>query len=69
MDETGTEEGFVSFRCGNCREEIEASLDMVGVEAACPGCGARIIVPSPAQLQAMKRRTIRIEIGDLFGEG
>lgn len=62
------EDDFISFKCGNCHEEIEASKDMVGVEAACPGCGARIVVPSPLQLQAMKRRTIRIELGDLFGD-
>ena len=71
---------FVSFRCDSCRTEIEASPDMIGQETECPACGARIVIPSapandvvrhgvgdddPDAIEAMKSRTIRIELGDL----
>ena len=70
---------FTSFRCGNCHTEIEASPDMIGQETECPACGARIIIPEPAEdgvmrhvvgdddprsIEAMKSKTIRIELGD-----
>ena len=42
-----SEEAFVSFLCGNCRTELEATQDMVGDETECPACGARLIVPEP----------------------
>ena len=73
-------QAFVSFRCVVCRTEIEASPDMVGQETECPACGARIVIPSPDDdtvvrhaagdddpdsIEAMKSRTIRIELGDL----
>ena len=72
-------EGFTSFLCGHCRTEIEASPDMIGVETECPACGARLVIPDnrddglarhdsedvdPDSVQAMKSRTIRIELGD-----
>ena len=76
-----TEEGFTSFQCASCNTEIEASLDMIGLETECPACGAKIVVPSAevndgvvrhgpgdndkARTQALKSRTIRIELGDL----
>ena len=71
---------FTSFRCGNCHTEIEASPDMIGQETECPACGARIIIPEPAtdsvmrhtagaddprSIEAMKSKTIRIELGDI----
>ena len=74
------ENGFVSFRCGNCNTEIEASPDMIGQTTECPACGARITIPDaktddvvrhgvgdvdPDAIEAMKSRTIRIELGDL----
>ena len=77
------EEGFTSFLCPSCRTEIEASLDMAGLDTECPACGAKIKVPSDdtgsadgvvrhtngdddkGRTQAMKSRTIRIELGDL----
>ena len=76
------ENGFVSFRCGNCNTEIEASPDMIGQTTECPACGSRITIPDtpaaddsvvrhgagdedPSALEAMKSRTIRIELGDL----
>lgn len=71
---------YTSFLCGKCHTEIQASLDMVGQETECPACGAPIRIPEPDSdgvvrhgpedddpdaIQAMKSRTIRIELGDL----
>ena len=42
-----SEEAFVSFLCGGCRTELEATQDMVGEETECPACGAKLIVPEP----------------------
>ena len=65
--------GFVSFVCVSCRQELEAPSDMIGQAVECPSCGARLVVMPPesgeassqAQADAMKSRTIRIELGDL----
>ena len=65
------EKRFVSFICTSCGQEIEAAAAMVGQTVECPACGAHLIVappeqtPTQAQLDAMKSRTIRIELGDL----
>lgn len=65
------ENSFVSFICTSCRQEIEAAREMVGQTVECPACGARIVVsppeqgPTQAQMDAMKSRTIRIELSDL----
>ena len=73
-------EQMVSFICINCKQEIEASRDMIGETTACPNCGAPIIVPAestantihgsptadPMAIQAMKGRTMRIDIGEDF---
>lgn len=75
------DDGFTSFLCPSCSTEIEASLDMVGLETECPACGAKLKVPeankedgvvrhgtgddSRSRTQALKSRTIRIELGDL----
>ena len=71
---------FVSFRCDKCHTEIEASPDMIGQETECPACGAKIVIPEPEAddvvrhgagdddpeaIEAMKSRTIRIELGDI----
>ena len=71
---------FVSFRCDKCKTEIEASPDMIGQETECPACGAKITIPEPeadsvvrhtavdddpVAIEAMKSRTIRIELGDI----
>ena len=71
---------FVSFRCDSCHTEIEASPDMIGQQTECPACGARIVIPAapadgivrhgvgdddPDALEAMKSRTIRIELEDI----
>ena len=73
---------MVSFRCPQCRQEIEASQDMVGEAAQCPNCGMMLVVPrtseegtlhssageaaDPRQLTAMKSRTMRIDMPDDF---
>jgi DNA-directed RNA polymerase subunit RPC12/RpoP len=65
------EKHFVSFICTSCRQEIEADASKVGQTVECPACGARLVVappeqtPTQAQLDAMKSRTIRIELSDL----
>ena len=71
---------FTSFRCGSCHTEIEASPDMIGQETECPACGARIVIPEPMDdgilrhtvgdddprsIEAMKSKTIRIELEDI----
>jgi nucleoid DNA-binding protein/DNA-directed RNA polymerase subunit RPC12/RpoP len=35
----------LSFFCRNCRQEIEASVEMAGSTAECPACGASFDVP------------------------
>jgi DNA-binding protein HU-beta len=37
---------YVTFSCTACGAEIEASTDMAGTQAQCPGCGAAIRVPT-----------------------
>ena len=65
------EKRFVSFICSACRQEIEAAESMIGQTVECPACGTRLVVtppdqnPTQAQLEAMKSRTIRIELSDL----
>ena len=71
---------FTSFRCGSCHTEIEASPDMIGQETECPAWGARIVIPEPMDdgilrhtvgdddprsIEAMKSKTIRIELEDI----
>jgi len=67
------ETSFVSFVCASCKQELEAPHDMVGQTVECPSCGAHLVVQASgapaemtqAQHDAMKSRTIRIELGDL----
>ena len=74
------QDAFTSFRCGSCHTEIEASPDMIGQETECPACGARIVIPEPdadsvvrhsigdddpRSIEAMKSKTIRIELDDI----
>ena len=68
------ENSFVSFVCVSCRQELEVPRDKIGQTVECPSCGARFVVAAPAttastatqaQLDAMKSRTIRIELGDI----
>ena len=71
---------FISFICERCHTEIEASSDLIGQQTECPACGAKIVIPNgqqddgvqrhasgdfdPDAAQAMKSRTIRIDLGD-----
>lgn len=73
---------FVSFRCKNCRQEIEATTDMCGTSSECPSCGGTFEVPffsdpgtlhdaesrslKKDQINLMKSRTIRIDVPDEF---
>lgn len=71
------ENSFVSFVCVSCSQELEAPRDLIGQTVECPACGARLVVMPPdddsaaggpssqPQVDAMKSRTIRIELGDL----
>jgi len=69
--ENAKDEEFVAFICLTCHQEIEAPLATVGQQVECPACGAKLVVPSQsqaptqAQLDAMKSRTIRIELSDI----
>ena len=70
---------FTAFLCDSCHSEIQASPDMIGQETECPACGARLVIPGPEAdnvvrhaagdddpeaAEAMKSRTIRIELDD-----
>ena len=74
------EESFTAFLCGRCHTEIQASQDMIGQTTECPACGAQIVIPGPTadnvirhvagdddpkSIEAMKSRTIRIELEDI----
>ena len=73
-------EMMVSFICPACKQEIEASRDMVGETTACPNCGSPLLVPAESAsntlhaspnadqktIQAMKGRTMRIDMGEEF---
>ena len=74
------ETNYTSFLCKKCRTEIQASLDMIGQETECPACGTKLQIPDaqsdgvmrhgpgdadPDTIQAMKSRTIRIELEDI----
>lgn len=73
-------EQMVSFVCMSCKQEIEASRDMIGETTACPNCGEPIVVPAESAsntlhgsptadskaIQAMKSRTMRIDMGEDF---
>ena len=74
------DESFTDFLCDRCHTEIQASPDMIGQETECPACGARIVIPGPTadnvvrhlagdddpkSIDAMKSRTIRIELEDI----
>ena len=71
---------FTSFLCDRCHTEIQASPDMIGQATECPACGSRLVIPAPdkadvirhaagdddpAAIEAMKSRTIRIELSDI----
>ena len=65
------DDGFTCFLCDHCHTEIEATFDLIGQETECPACGAKLVVApqeqtsTQAQQDAMKSRTIRIELSDI----
>lgn len=65
------EKSFISVVCPACHQEIEVDASMAGQKVECPACGASVSAlppdqgPTAAQLEAMKSRTIRIELPDL----
>jgi DNA-directed RNA polymerase subunit RPC12/RpoP len=76
----GGEEEFVTFVCQTCGQEIEAPIDLVGLEADCPACGSHLSIgaeggqaPTPPEgtdsegpdAQQMSSMTIRIDLSDL----
>lgn len=40
---------LISFRCPRCKQEVEATGDMVGLETECPTCGNLIVVPAESE--------------------
>lgn len=36
---------FITFVCTTCNQEIEAPVDIIGMEATCPSCGSLLNVP------------------------
>lgn len=72
---------FVLFVCRACGQEIEAPIDMIGMDAECPTCGSKFTVPmssaatgeqpaaSPEEDGAPRKNrssmTIRIDLSDL----
>ena len=71
---------IVSFFCKNCRQELEAPAEMMGMQSDCPDCGSSFEVPffsEPGTLHGsdlekgdvkktgqVSSRTIRIEMPD-----
>ena len=39
------EESLISFRCKACKQEIEATIEMIGAPNECPTCGEPLHVP------------------------
>jgi len=70
MPENMNNNGFVSFLCSHCHQEIEASVDMIGQPVECPACGEKLTVPAADETpdvlkEALKSRTIRIELDSI----
>ena len=41
---------FIAFRCSSCNQDIEAPVEMVGSETACPSCDTTLIVPEESDI-------------------
>ncbi|MCF7838642.1 MAG: hypothetical protein K9N49_08425 [Candidatus Marinimicrobia bacterium] len=48
---------YISFRCDQCDQEIEASTELAGETAACPQCAQAVRIPSTETIQAYLRQT------------
>ena len=74
------EANYTSFLCPSCHTEIQATIDMIGQSAECPACGMKLTIPDnredgvtrhgpndedKSRTQALKSRTIRIELDDI----
>ncbi len=44
----------ISFTCPNCHKEIEADDSCGGMEANCPSCDVKLIVPVPSAMSKLK---------------
>ena len=82
---SSTEEGmpraeeFISFVCATCSQEIEAPIDIIGLEVNCPACASVLNVPTapvPAVPEGLaleddvrkpnlSSMTLRIDLSDL----
>lgn len=75
-----TVSNFVTFVCEVCKQEIEAPLEMIGMNVVCPACGSQLKVPAhmeePAPAPSDKpgkpkdkvdrsSMTIRMDLSDL----
>ncbi len=74
--------GFVTFVCHACNQEIEAPVNMVGIQAACPSCGSSVYVPAKDEVPEpcalaqdvqddapkpdLRSMTIRIDLSDIL---
>jgi len=73
--------GFVTFVCHACNQEIEAPVNMIGIQAACPSCGSSVYVPAEDEVAEvstladtaqdnapkpdLRSMTIRIDLSDI----
>jgi DNA-directed RNA polymerase subunit RPC12/RpoP len=56
---------MISFRCPECREEMEIADRMAGEKTRCPDCGARVVVPDESERERPRKRDRkRDEAGD-----
>lgn len=46
---------FITFVCQVCGQEIEAPIDMMGMEAACPACASPLHVPKSTEIAAAEK--------------
>lgn len=74
--------GFVTFVCHACNQEIEAPVNMIGIQAACPSCGSSVYVPAEDEIPApdaapavspddtpkpdLRSMTIRMDLSDIL---
>ena len=74
--------GFVTFVCHACNQEIDAPVNMVGIQAACPSCGTSVYVPAEDEIPMLnasqdvsrgnapkpdlRSMTIRMDLSDII---
>ena len=57
------EVAWLTFNCRHCQQEIEASEDLAGATAACPGCGAEVMVPRSREEAAQEHLPFDVMAG------